>query len=259
MTTTAGRSEPVTPGCSRLFDLTTPDGGAGESGEAPGAGRMCSIVDSSSGACSTTTQRILDATGWIPGRGASVDRAPPSKADPEAVHREPRDPPHPLDGRNGARDRRADLGKPAFPRILGRPGATFWTSRSGRPRASLPRRRPRVLSDDQAVAAPRQRQTHPSWRVPTSTHVYPPPHPIAGGPQRSTRLPARSRRAGSGQCTSSRPHRWGCDGRPDRGLPRLSERTLLLGAAPRCGESPDSCSLGYSLRTGVACRRRHGI
>ena len=44
-----------------------------------------------------------------------------------------------------------------------------------------------------------------------------------------------------------------------RGLSGLSEGTLLLGAAAGCGESPDSCSLGYSLRTGVACCRRHGI
>ena len=28
---------------------------------------------------------------------------------------------------------------------------------------------------------------------------------------------------------------------------------------PGCGESPGSCSLGYSLRTGVACCCRHGI
>ena len=34
---------------------------------------------------------------------------------------------------------------------------------------------------------------------------------------------------------------------------------LLPSAAAGCGESPGSCSLGYSLRTGVACCRRHGI
>ena len=88
---------------------------------------------------------------------------------------------------------------------------------------------------------------------------HPRPHPDAGGTQRSTSLAPRIRGAGSGRCTGSRRHRRGCNGRHGRGLSELSEGTLLLGAAAGCGESPDSCSLGYSLRTGVACCRRHGI
>ena len=99
-----------------------------------------------------------------------------------------------------------------------------------------------------------------AWLVPDNAHdQHSRPHPDAGGAQRSTSLAPRIRGAGSRRCTGSRRHRWGCDGRHGRGLSGLSEGTLLLGAAAGCGESPGSCSLGYSLRTGVACCRRHGI